>query len=263
MDHRPATTAVVFGGSDYARHRRIRSGLANSPTFLRLFAGAAVLDSVRLSRTFFGLGPFRSEGLVVEPADGTSVTLAETVMASYFQPLAPADRDASGTYRLGDDGRFSAAMDFDRRRRDDVALTTTIRVGLAEAGVRLAVDIAGATVPWALELAFRPGGTMTGAARAITGQRWQLDAIPTANTARYRVGTDSLSVTVVEADDGRGGHLRASGSDPVYHPGEDYQFLGGTDAATGTLLYVAAQAPARLIIDIHVCVAPDVPAPGV
>lgn len=41
---------VVYGGSDVPEHRRIRSGLACNPTFLRLFAGDAVLDAVRLSR---------------------------------------------------------------------------------------------------------------------------------------------------------------------------------------------------------------------
>jgi len=251
VDHRPATTTVVFGGSDYARHRRIRSGLANSPTFLRLFAGAAVLDSVRLSRTFFGLGPFRSDRLVVQRGDGeTSVALAEAVSAAYFQPLAPADRDARGRYRVDDEGRFSAAMDFDRRGRDEVTLTTTIRVELTPAGVALTVDVYGADVPWALELAFRPGGTMTGA-REISGRRWQLDAIPAGpDGAYYQVGDDALSVTVVEATDGRGGPLTASGAEPAYHPGEEYEFLGGTDAAAGERLYVAAQAPARLRIEV-------------
>ena len=42
------------------RADRIRSGLACNPTFLRMFAGAAVLDAVRLSRVFFDLGPFRA-----------------------------------------------------------------------------------------------------------------------------------------------------------------------------------------------------------
>jgi hypothetical protein len=377
MDHRVTTTAVVFGGSDYARHRRIRSGLANSPTFLRLFAGAAVLDSVRLTRTFFGLGPFRGDRLAVTP-DGTSVTLTETVAASYFQPLAPGDRDAGGSYRLADEGRFSAAMDFDRRRRDEVTLTTTIRVDRIEAGVRLTADVSeaapppvlgppndienpgrtgtapltasrltndasnpgasetappptprndaenpsrtgtaplpslgpadgtentgpigtaplttpgptdgtenpspagtmpppsdtngmenpsptGIGVPWALELAFRAGGSMTGA-RAISGRRWQLDAAAVGVAeARYRVGTESLKVTIVEAHDGRGGALREAAGEPAYHPGEEYEFLGGTDAAGGELLYVAAHAPARLLIDIRAYDAPDISAAG-
>jgi hypothetical protein len=258
MDHRPDRTTVVFGGSDYARHGRVRSGLANSPTFLRLSAGAAVLESVRLSRTFFGLGPFRSDGLTVRPGPGgeTVATLTEAVAASYYQPLAPADLAGDGSYRLGDEGRFSAAMDFGRRPRDEVTLSTTIRVVLDADGVRLTVDVSGATVEWALELAFRPGGTMAGA-RALGGQRWQLDApapgTRAAATARYQAGEDALSVTVAEATDGRGGPLRAAGAVPAYHPGEDYDFLGGTDAATGTLLYVSGQAPARVAIDIRKC----------
>lgn len=49
--HTTATAhTVVYGGSDVPEHRRIRSGLACNPTFLRLFAGDAVLDAVRLSR---------------------------------------------------------------------------------------------------------------------------------------------------------------------------------------------------------------------
>lgn len=256
VDHRPARTTVVFGGSDYARHRRIRSGLANSATFLRIFAGAAVLDSVRLSRTFFGLGPFRGDGLAVRrgPGGETIATLTETVTASYYQPLAVADRADDGAYRLGDEGRFSAAMDFDRRPRDEAALSTTVAVGIGVDDVRLTVDIAGPAVDWALELAFRPGGTMTGA-RALDGQRWRLDGgTPEGEgpaTARYRAGADELSVTVLEATDGRGGPLRSPSAAPVYHPGEDYEFLGGTDAATGVLLYVTGLAPAHVTICIH------------
>ena len=257
MDHRPATTTVVFGGSDYPRHGRIRSGLANSPTFLRLFAGEAVLESVRLSRTFFGWGPFRSDGLLVEPgpAGETTVTLAEAVGAAYYQPLAPADRDAQGRYRLGDEGRFSAAMDFGRRSRDEVTLTTAIEVRLTPAGAELTVDVSGAAVDWALELAFREGGTVTGA-RSLGGQRWQLDAFPaepgtaTANVC-YKVGKDELTVTVVEATDGRDGPMPAAAEEPVYHPGEDYEFLGGTDAAGGERIYVSGQAPARIRMDIR------------
>jgi len=244
--HHPAATTVVFGGSDYPRHGRIRSGLANSPTFLRLFAGAAVLESARLSRTFFGLGPFRGDGLSAAPgpAGETTVTLTETVRAAYYQPLAPADLDPDGRYRVGDEGRFSAAMDFGRRTPDDVTLSTTIEVGLTAAGAELTVDVSGAGVDWALELAFRPGGRMTGA-RPLGAQRWQLDATAPA-AARYQVGGDALTVTVVEASDGRGGPLPAADADPAYEPGEEYRFLGGTDAVAGVLLYLAGKAPARV-----------------
>ncbi|MEV6344020.1 hypothetical protein [Actinoplanes sp. NPDC051851] len=242
LRHHPAVTTVVFGGSDYARHGRIRSGLANSPTFLRMFAGNAVLDSVRLSRTFFGLGPFRAEGLTMEES---GVVLQERVSAAYYQPLAPGDRRADARYPVVDDGRFSAAMDFGRRGRDEVALTTTVRVEPHADGAELTVDVAGATVDWCLELAFRPGGTMTGA-RALGDGRWQLDPghhDVDAVRAEYRVGEDVLSVTVT-------GPVPESESTAGYHPGEDYEFLGGTDAASGERLYVSGKAPGRLRMHI-------------
>ena len=97
MDHRPASTTAVFGGSDHPRHGPVRSSLANSPTFLRLVAGAAVLDSARLTRTFFGLGPFRAISTRIEDADSgrTTVTLEETATAAYYQPLAKVAADGS------------------------------------------------------------------------------------------------------------------------------------------------------------------------
>ncbi|MCP2329479.1 hypothetical protein HDA40_007986 [Hamadaea flava] len=248
VDHRPAVTSVVFGGSDHPRQQRIRSGLANSPTFLRLYAGAAVLDSVRLSRTFFGLGPFRADGLTL---DGDTVTLAETVSAAYYQPLDPADRDPRGEYALVDDGRFSAAMDFGRRVRDEVGLDSVVKIELAEDGVELTLDLSGAVVDWALEFAFRPGGSMTGV-RALRENVWQLDA-SAGTRAEYRVGDDVISIDLSEASDGAGEVVAAAHAAPSYEPGEEYRFLGGTDAAAGELLYVSGRVPA--CVRLKICVA--------
>ncbi|MEH1124335.1 hypothetical protein [Micromonospora sp. CPCC 206061] len=237
VDHRPTTTTVVFGGSDFPRHRHIRSGLANSPTFLRLFAGAAVLDSVRLSRTFFSHGPFRPDGLAVErdAAGATTATLAETVSAAYYQPLAPAHHDPDGDYRLVDEGRFSAAMDFGRRTQDEVTLATTVTARLTSDGVELTLDLTGASVDWALELAFRPGGTLAGA-HPLGGDRWRLDA----GTARYEVDGHAITVALVD------GPETPALAAPAYEPGEEYRYLGGTDAATGQLLYVTGRVPTRV-----------------
>jgi hypothetical protein len=237
VDHRPATTTVVFGGSDYPRHRRIRSGLANSPTFLRMFAGAAVLGDVRLSRVFFGLGPFRAARFLVEhDQGGTTATLTEAVSASYYQPMTDDNRDARGDYGLVDDGRFSAAMDFGLRARDEVTLTTAVHVAITDTGADLTVDLAGPAVDWALELAFRPGGRMTGA-MALDEHAWQLDP---GEPAVYRVGDDSITVTVPAMS------MAASHSVPGYEPGEEYRFLGGTDAVSGERLYVAGRVPGML-----------------
>jgi hypothetical protein len=249
VDHRPAATTVVFGGSDYQRHQRIRSGLANSPTLLRLFAGAAVLDSVRLSRAFFSHGPFRGRLLDVEP---DTVTLTETVSAAYYQPLDPADHDPGGAYALVDEGRFSAAMDFGRRAQDRLTLTTSVRVHFGDDGVEVAFDVTGAVVDWALELAFRPGGTMAGA-RSLGTHTWQLDATAGA-AAVYQLGNDAITITALEASDGAGGAIPAAHAAPAYEPGEDYRFLGGTDAATGERLYVTARVPAALRLKINAAI---------
>jgi len=222
---------VVYGGSDYPRQRRIRSGLAVDPTFLRLSAGDAILDSVRLSRTFFGLGPFRADGL--EVLDDGSLRLHERVASGYYGPLPAASRRPDGDYRLTDEGRFSAAMSFAERTRDDLELATTVTVHPHESGVDLDVDLDGPPVAWSLELAFRPGGTLD-----APGPRDRDGAYVLAGTtATYSVDGDAITVEVSGLD---------SSGDPVaYFPGEDYAFLSGTDAVGGVRLLVGGTTPSR------------------
>ncbi|MEU2541403.1 hypothetical protein [Streptomyces iakyrus] len=234
---------VVYGGSDVPEHRRIRSGLACNPTFLRLFAGDAVLDAVRLSRGFFDLGPFRAAEMQRPAANRYRLT--ETLTAAYYQPL-PADRRRDdGVYRLADEGRFSAAMAFSDRPRDEVSHTTRIEVDLRENGADLRIDISGPRVPWALELTFRPGGEPEGAVPIGDG-RWCLAAGP----MTYRVGGDEISVeAVVEAGEPPAGPDR---SDVLrYDPGQDYTVVGGTDATTGNRVYIGGQGPQTLTVALR------------
>jgi hypothetical protein len=208
------------------------------------------LDSARLSRTFFGLGPFRSAGLQVEDAAATAtVTLTETATAAYYQPLGPADHDAQGRYSLGDEGRFSAAMSFDQRVQDEITLATAVRVELTPTGVEVLVDVTGPAVDWTLELAFRSGGTFSGA-RSIGAQKWHLDPPESATgkpaTASYRIGNDAISIGILETSNGNGEPMAPAHAVPRYEPGEEYGYLGGTDAATGELLYVSGRSPASV-----------------
>lgn len=231
-----AADTVAYGGSDYARHGRIRSGLANDPTFLRLFAGDAVLDSVRLSRTFFGLGPFRAEAFRTLP-DGR-IELRERVSARYYQPLAPDARRAGGDYAVTDDGRFSAAMSFPERTADDVALETTILVALHDDGADLEVTIDGPPSPWTLELAFRDGGTVDAPRRDRDGAH-----VLAGHRARYTRGGDAITVELDGID---------PAADPApYWPGEDYAFLSGTDAVGGVRLLVGGATPARFVVRLR------------
>ncbi|WP_155056373.1 hypothetical protein [Streptomyces blattellae] len=237
------THTVVYGGSDVPEHRRVRSGLACNPTFLRLFAGDAVLDAVRLSRGFFDLGPFRAAGM--QRLAGDRYRLTETLTAAYYQPLPPDRRRDDGAYLMADEGRFSAAMAFPDRPRDEVSHTTRVEVDLREDGADLRIDISGPRVPWALELTFRPGGVPEGAAPAGDG-RWCLTTGP----MTYRAGDDEIRVEAcVEAGEPLAGPDR---SDVLrYDPGQDYTVAGGTDATTGNRVYLGGLGPQALTVALR------------
>ncbi|MFF7892777.1 hypothetical protein ACFZDI_12950 [Streptomyces sp. NPDC007907] len=234
---------VVYGGSDVPAHRRIRSGLACNPTFMRLFAGDAVLDAVRLSRGFFDLGPFRAAE-VQRPADHR-YRLTETLTAAYYQPLPLQLRRDDAAYRVTDEGRFCAAMSFADRPRDEISHTTRVEVDLREDGADLRIGLSGPRVPWALELTFRPGGVPEGAAPLGEG-RWCLTTGP----VTYRVGDDEISIEAdVEAGEPLAGPDR---SDLLgYDPGQDYAVVGGTDATTGNRVYLGGHGPQTLTLALR------------
>ncbi|WP_205324949.1 hypothetical protein [Glycomyces sp. YM15] len=227
---------TVFGGTDYAEHGWIRSGLSSNPTFLRVFAGGAVLDSVRLSRDFFGMGPFRADDF---ESEGGAFVLTERVAAAYYQPLPAGFRRADGEYDLGDDGRFSASMDFANRPRDVVALETEVRVRIGEGEVRLEVAADPGRVRQVLELAFREGGELVGV-RPSASAGFE----PVGGEFAYRVGGDRISISV----DGS----RPMPAGPGYHPGEDYTHLSGTDAAQGLRVYVPLPVSGRAEVAFRV-----------
>ena len=233
IDRTPDRELTVFGGSDYAVARRIRSGLASNPTFLRMFAGDAVLESVRLSRHFFGLGPFRADRMTVD--DGR-IVLEEHLSPAYFGPMDAAHRRPGGDYRVVDEGRFSAAMSFDERPRHEVPLHTRIELVPTEDGVEVTLETDGPICAWNLEFAFRAGGAFEDVTAAADGT-----AVLTSGSARYRVGADAIEV-------GPGtGSTAAAG----YLPGEDYDYLGGTDALGGPRLYVTGTTPGRATVTLR------------
>ncbi|KQP68479.1 hypothetical protein ASF40_17600 [Microbacterium sp. Leaf288] len=230
---------VVFGGSDYARFRRVRSGLSANPTFLRMFAGDVVLDSVRLSRDFFGLGPFRADRFTPRSGErAPGYRLAETVSAHYYQPLDADRRSPSGEYALTDDGRFYGSMSFGDRATDDVSLHTVIDVEPTVDGAVVSIAIDGPDSPWALELAFRDGGVFEGVTEREDGT-----AVLDSGAGRYRVGSTAIAFDA-------GDDYRADGAGR-YHPGEDYAFLGASDAAAGRRVYLTGRAPGRLVLTLH------------
>ncbi len=223
------TDVTVYAGSDVPAAGRVGSGLACNPTFLRaLFCGAGV-RSVRLSRNFFGMGPFRATRLTGPDAD--PLVLTEEVVTGYYQPLAAQHRDPGGRYPLEHDGRFSAGMAFSRRRRDDCRLATAVRVSPAPGRVELEISTQGPATEHVLELALTPG------------LRPEQGAVPLGQD-RYRLaGRRAVCL-------GPGGGLLVRTSAPAeagiaagYDPGEAYTFVGGSDALAGERLYLTWRSP--------------------
>lgn len=222
---RSGTLTTVYGGCDELVPGVV-SGLSSNPTFLRFEHGAAVLTDVRLSRSFFDLGPFRSQNTVM---DGSTVLLSEAVAASFYLPLPPEKHQPDGIYALEHEGRFSASMDFSSRPTVVHSLTTAVSVQVGGQETVLEIGFDGADTSFALELTFRPGGVLEGVEPAGGPESFQL----VEGTGRYRVGAD-----VVEFGPGNG---QDADTPPVYNPGEGYRYLAGTNATDGLKVYITGR----------------------
>lgn len=222
---RSETLTTVYGGCDDLVPGVV-SGLSSNPTFLRFEHGAAVLSDVRLSRSFFDLGPFRSQETVTE---GSTVLLSEAVAASFYLPLPPDKHQPDGIYALEHEGRFSASMDFSSRPAVVHSLSTAVSVRVGGDETVLEIGFDGADTSFALELTFRPGGVLEGVEPAGGPDSFQL----VEGAGRYRVGTD-----VVEFGPGNG---RDADTPPVYNPGEGYRYLAGTNATDGLKVYITGR----------------------
>ncbi|MGO4145509.1 hypothetical protein AB4Y77_10525 [Paenarthrobacter sp. YAF11_1] len=222
------SAVTVFGGCDDATSG-ISSGLATNPTFLRFSHGEAVLTDVRLSRSFFDLGPFRSQHAVV---DGPAVRLGDELSANFYLPLPVEVQRSDGIYPLVHEGRFSASMDFGNRPTVEHRLATSITVtpNTADGTAELELDFDGAETSYALELTFRAGGQLSGVEEAGAGSgTFQL----TSGTGAYRVGNDVIEFGPGNAAD--------PDCPPVYNPGEAYRYPGGSNASYGVKVYITGR----------------------
>ncbi|TWD79748.1 hypothetical protein FB561_0813 [Kribbella amoyensis] len=183
---RGTRTATLFGGTDFHDIPVIASGLSTNPTFFKLRQGAAILDSVRLSPQFFSTGHFRSDGL--RRIGPRTFQLADEVKVPYHLPLPKRYRRNDGLYALTLDGRFYASMDFPHRPKQYRTLRTTVTVAEVASGFDLTFDLTESEVPFAIELCFRPGGTLSGVDQLDAGGNYQLAA----GTGAYTVGADRI-----------------------------------------------------------------------
>lgn len=220
-------TATIFGGTDFHDIPVIASGLSTNPTFFKLRQGAAILDSVRLSPQFFSTGHFRSNGL---RRTGPGFRLADEVKVPYHLPLPRRYRRQDGAYALTNDGRFYSAMDFPHRPKHYRTLRTTVSVVEVGDGFDLAFELDGSEVPFAIELCFRPGGSLSGVELLDAAGNYQL----VDGTGAYTVGSDRIEF-------GPG-----SGDTKVsMDPGERYTHLNGSLVPAGLRVYLTGRSPVR------------------
>ena len=128
---------------------------------------------MRMGGQFFSEGVFRGEGLLADGAGKYS--LHQRFDAPYYQPLPKNLRNPKGDYPLtpARDVRFWSKLDFPHRQMSNVqVLDQKVTVAETQGVFELQFDITGHSgVPYLVELAFRPGGEMTGCAPGIHDAR--------------------------------------------------------------------------------------------
>jgi hypothetical protein len=236
--------ASIFGGEDWPLG--IASGLAHNPTFFNFRKGKAILDSVRMGGQFFSLGVFRAEGVKVE---GSQAVLHQRYEAPYYQPLPKQYRNAKGDYPLtpAKDGRFWSKLDFPHRQMTNVqVLDQKVTVVEKQGAFELHFEITGHDrVPYAVELAFRPGGQFAGALQETTlggrgGGGESKAQFLKEGMGTYRVGDDAIEFGPGQAD-----------HQSIGLSGHTYQAHGTALRVAGNCVYVTGYTPFRKVITIR------------
>ena len=232
-------TASVFGGTDWHLGFGVWSGLSHNPTFFKYRKGSAILDSVRLSPSFFSTGYFRSNGLQV--MDENKYVLTEERQVPYHLPLPEGLRKESGEYEMSPDGRFYSKMSFGERPKQLVKLKTEITVTELpnSEGFELNFDI-GETelVPVTIELSFRKGGILTGVAPSNDDNNDSFFLYEGKGT--YKVGEDIITF-------GPGMHKHSRNS---RLSNEQYSVHNGEVTQEGHLVYITGITPFHYTMQI-------------
>lgn len=246
VDH-GSTRVVVHGGTDTAQMGRIASGTASNPTALRFGGRALRLDSLRISRDFFSLGPVRfGPPKPASPLAGDAdsfpevmrFVLKERVAGEYFHPLPPTRRRKDGAYSMEFNGRFAAAMGFSSRATDEVELETTACVEIRPGGAVVSMEFDGPAVPVCLALALS-GGRFAGTTTDHSG-RTIPERLDASAECAYLSDDERLDIRV-------NGDL---GGTAFYAPGEAYTFLSASDEPTGDALYIPVTTSSDLRLDL-------------
>lgn len=153
--------------------------LANNAGWFTFHKGNAVLQAMRVAASFFGKGQFQSASIEQE---GNTWVLKNALDGPYYQPFT-ADK-------ISPDGDLDKMPRSGRQQSEIQHLTTTVKISEVANGLQVAIDMGGTDgVPVALELIFRPGGTLAGVIKHPKKDNAYLLA---GNAGTYTVGTDIL-----------------------------------------------------------------------
>jgi hypothetical protein len=173
-------TATINGSNDASLGYGFASGLAMNPAFFRMTKGKVVLDSIRMTPTFFNTGFFYPGEFT--PVEG-GYMLRETRKVPYHLPLPKEYRKVDGQYKLTPDGRFYSKMDFPNRPKDYKTIVNTVTIREKGGAFTLDFDISGYEgVRVTIELCFRRGGKLAGV--MLTGSGNATGGVPDGRAGR-------------------------------------------------------------------------------
>jgi len=178
----PTNYAKAFPYSGVVRIRRGNwdsTLLSNNATWLTFHKGNAVLQGMRVAASFFGKGQFQTEKIEQE---GNSWVMRRTLDGPYFQPL-PSDK-------IDPNGDWDKMPRTNRQQSEVQRFETVVKVTEVANGLEIDVSMGGTdNVPVALELIFRPGGTLSGVMKHPKRDNAYLLS---GESGTYTVGSDTI-----------------------------------------------------------------------
>lgn len=179
----PVNYVKTFPNSGLVRIRRNRRDstlIANNPVWFTFMKGNAVLQGVRFASSFFGKGQFQSEKI---NQNGNGWELVQKLDGPYFQPYPKES--------IAPDGDWEKMPRSFRPQSEVQILETKVAIRETADGMEIEVTTNGTErVPAALELIFRPGGTLTGVTKIEnTKDSWLLKE----GMGTYQSGNDTIT----------------------------------------------------------------------
>ena len=152
-----------------------------SSRVMNINKGEAVITTIRFISAFFGKGQFKSQSFELK---GKTIEMSQKLEGPYYQPFSPT--------RLIDSEMWDSTQK--TRPRTEVSMFEQgASIEEADGGYNLRIHSKGTElVPITIEIAFRPGGKLTGV-KPISGapDSYLIDG----PEARYQVGKDIIKVS--------------------------------------------------------------------